>query len=272
MSNRLKWLCARGGGMDDPDVPIDAVKRSHQVIDALRERGTAGVTELADALGLPKSTAHNHLRTLERLGYVVEADGEYRLSAKFLVLGRESRNARDVYAHGRRKVRSLEEESGRYVQLVVEEHGLGTILLATRWRDEELPPSARHVYPTHLHLHANAPGKAILARIPDDRVDEIVDRHGLPARTDRTVTDADALRAELTEVRERGYAVDRGELIEGIVGVGAPIATDETVYGALGAYGPAPEMREELSDGDLPTRLRRTAEDIRADIAFDALE
>lgn len=255
----------------DPDVSIESVKRSYAVVDAIRERERAGVTELANALDLPKSTVHNHLRTLDTLGYLVRHDGQYRLSTRYLHLGRESRNGSDVFLYGREEVRVLAERSNRYCQLVVEESGQGTILLAIGWHYEDLPPSAQHVYPTYEHLHTNAPGKAILAHLSDDRVDEIVTQHGLPERTDRTITDEGTLDEARATVRERGYTVDRGEMIQGMVGIAAPIVTDEQVHGAVAAYGSETEMRPAI-EGNLPTLVRKTADGVRANLTFAALE
>lgn len=258
--------------MDDPDVPIKSVKRSYDVINEIRDREQAGVTELAGVLELPKSTLHNHLRTLEQLGYLVQQQGKYRISTKYLHLGREARNSREVFLHGREEVKRLQRQTNTYCQLVSEENGRGTILLATRWHYEDLPPTARHVYPTHRYLHTNAPGKAILAHLQEDRVANIVDRHGLLKQTERTVTTKDELHEILTSVRERGYAVDQGEMIEGMVGVGAPIATAETVYGAIGAYGPTSEIQPEIENEELPALIREKADAIRDDIVFDTLE
>lgn len=254
--------------MEGPEVPISSVKRSYQIVDEIREREEAGVTELAAALDLPKSTVHNHLRTLERLGYLVPENGAYRLGTRFLQLGRESRNSRELFLHGRETLEQLEEETDTYGQLVIEENGLGAILLATRWEDGGPTGQSRHVYPTHARLHTNAPGKAILAQLDDDRIDEIIERHGLPARTPRTVTDPDSLGEELTVVRGNGYAVDWGEMIEGMVGVGVPIATEERVYGAIGAYGSSNAVQPQIDSGELPERVAEKADAIRADIVF----
>lgn len=256
--------------MDDPAVPINSVKRSYAIVDEIRDREVAGVTEIAAALSLPKSTVHNHLRTLETLGYLVKREGQYRLTTQFLRLGRESRNSNTLFLHGRQAAKSLADQTNTYSQLVIEENGRGAILLATRWDYENLPPSARHVYPTHEHLHTNAPGKAILAQFSEERVHEIVAHHGLPARTDRTHTTEDALGADLATIRETGYAVDTGEMIQGIVGAAAPVATDEQVYGAIAAYGPASDLRSAL-DGDLATIVCEKAASIREDIVFATL-
>lgn len=253
--------------MNDSEVPINSVKRSYEIVDTISKRERAGVTELSTALALPKSTIHNHLQTLEALGYLVKTDGKYRLSNQYLRLGRESRNSNDLFLHGRNAVKELADQANTYNQLVIEENGRGTILLATGWQYESLPPSAQHIYPTHEYLHTNAPGKAILASLPEKRVAEIIETHGLVDRTERTITDEEELVDELSTIRERGYATDRGEMIDGIVGVAASIATENAVCGAIGAYGPVSEMRSVMED-DVPKLVREKAKDVREDLVF----
>lgn len=252
---------------EDPDVPINSVKRSYAIVGEIRNRDWAGATELAEALALPKSTVHNHLRTLAALGFLVEEDGAYRLGARYLHLGEESRSGREVFQHGREAVEKLAEQSGRYCQLVVEEHGRVVVLQSTQWVPDHGPRPSQQSYPMRVHLHTNAPGKAILASLSEDRIAEIVETLGLPARTGRTVTDEDELRSELDTIRDRGYAVDRGELIRGMVGVAAPITIEGTVYGAVAAYGPGTEMESAIEEG-LSTQVVETANDVRADIVF----
>lgn len=252
---------------EDPAVPINSVKRSYAIVDELRERGRAGATELADALTLPKSTVHNHLRTLATLGYLVEEEGSYRLGTQYLHVGQESRNTRTVFQHGRDTVESLAEQSGRYCQLVIEENGDAAVIQSTKWAPNEGTRTTQQAYPIRARLHTNAPGKAILAHLPSERITEIVDQQGLTARTERTITDTDNLQSEMATIRDRGYAIDRGELINGMVGIAAPIVTEQTVYGAVAAYGAGNEMREALDEG-LPGLVTESADDIRADIVF----
>lgn len=258
--------------MEDPSVSINSVKRSYEIVDAIRERGRAGVTELAEALDRPKSTVHNHVQTLERLGYVVNTDGQYRLSTKYFHIGWESRSNHEVFVHGFEPAKRLERESNRYVQLVVEENGIGSILFATHWTHDDYAPTTGRLSPTRAYLHSNAPGKAILAALPPERLSSIIDRHGLPKRTERTIVDESTLQSELATVRERGFAVDQGEMIDGSAGVGAAITTDERVFGAIAAYGPASEIRAEIESETLVSRVREYADAIQADIVFDSTE
>jgi DNA-binding IclR family transcriptional regulator len=256
---------------EDPSVSINAIKRSYTIVDEICDRDRAGATEIADALGLPKSTVHNHLRTLATLGYLVEEDGTYRLGARYLHLGQKSRNSRTVFQHGRGAVEALAAQSGRYCQLAVEENGETVVIQSTQWVPDEGARPAQQTYPMRAHLHTNAPGKALLAHLPSERITAVIDRTGLDSWTELTVTDEDDLRSELETIREQGYAVDQGELVSGMLGVAAPIATERTVHGAVAAYGAGHEMREALDEG-LPDLVKETADDIRADIVFDSLE
>lgn len=245
--------------------PVAALKVSSDVVEVLLERGEAGVTEVADALDLPKSTVHGHLKTLSELGYVVNESGRYRLSTKFLRVGKAVRDDHELFVNGREVATALFERlDGQYVQLVTEENGRCAVLLATG------PARSSQTYPTDVHLHSNAPGKAILAEWDDEAVRSLLDERGLPARTPATTTDRDALLAELEAVRELGYAVDEGELIAGMSGVAVGVVTDGTVHGAVAVYGPTETFPDGLADSELLAAVRRSAEEIEANLIFTA--
>lgn len=249
--------------------PVKAVKVSHDVVEVLADRGETGATEVATALDLPKSTAHDHLRTLERTGYVVNENGTYRLSLQFLHMGEIARNDHDLFVRGRDEALGLSETVGekRSVQLVTEENGRCAVLLATRWQREDLPPQATGTYPTHVHLHTNAPGKAILATMDGDAAAHLLEEHGLPRRTPETVTDEDELFAELAAIREDGYATDEGELLTGMTGIAAPVVTDE-VHGAIAVYSASEAFETGPHDSRFVDIVRESADEIRANLIF----
>lgn len=243
--------------------PVSALEVSNDVIEVLLDRGDAGVTEVADALDLPKSTVHGHLKTLAGLGYVVNEDGRYRPSTKFLHIGKAVRDDHELFVNGRDAALTLFDRlDGQYVQLVTEENGRCAVLFATR--------SARtpQTYPTHVPLHSNAPGKAILAEWNDGAVRSLIDDHGLPARTPATITNPEALLEELERIRADGYAGDEGELIAGMSGVAVTVVTDGAVHGAIAVYGPTETFPDRLVGSELLADVRQTAEGIEADLIF----
>ena len=233
--------------------PIRSVERTFEIIEALQRLDGAGVTELSEHLGIPQSTVHNYLSTLEQEEYAVNDDGEYRVGIRFLELGAYARNRRKLYDIAKPEVERLAAETGELANLLVEEHGRGTYL--QRARGEQAVQVEAHVG-TRVSLHSTALGKAILAHLPASRVDEILELHGLTARTDNTVSSREELSTQLTEVRERGYAFDDEERISGLRCVAAPVlSNDDRVLGAVSVSGPSHRIRGERFRETLPNVL-----------------
>lgn len=249
--------------------PVSSIKRAADIVEILRKRKAAGVTTVADILEIPKSTTHDHLRTLERVGYVTNDDGTYRLSTRFLHVGESARNCHELFVNGRDEALALAEGVGdaKYVQLVTEEHGKCASLFAPRVHDIQSPPGAPS-YPRRPHLHTNAPGKAILAHEDSEMVEQVLDEHGLPRWTSNTITDKDALWGELERIQDVGYAVDDGEVVAGMHGVATPIVTSDTVHGAIAVYGTSDNIGQSRRDSKIVDLVEDAAAEIQANIIF----
>lgn len=235
--------------------PVKTTEKSFDVIEYLKRSGCSGVTEIADELGMNKSVVHNHLTTLRKRGYVRStADGKYELSLKFLDLGGTIRSDMELFDISKETVKDVANETGETAILGTFEDGLCVHLYRVNGSDAVDPV----VIDTHVglreHMHNSALGKAMLAALDDDRVDDILDRRGLPATTDRTITDRDTLFEELETAREEGIAWDDEERITGLRAVAAPITTpDGTALGAVCVAGPRSRFsgatfREELPE------------------------
>lgn len=253
--------------MDDTGTPaVKSVETTFRIVEALKERGGAGVTELASALSIPKSTVHNHLQTLERNEYVVNDDGTYRVAARFLELGAHARDRRPIYEVARPEVDRIAEETGELAGLVVEEHGRGVFLHRAKG------DRAVHVDTyagKRIFLHGAALGKAILANLPEDRVDTIIDRHGLPALTENTITDRDELADELADIRETGIAFDDEERLDGLRTVSAAITgSNGDVLGAVSVAGPTSRLRDDRFREELPEVVRSAVNVIDLNITY----
>ena len=240
-----------------PKNPINAVRTTFDVLHALRRLGGAGVTEVAGETGLTKGTVHNHLSTLAHNGYVVkDADDRYQIGLRFMDLAYHARERIAVYDLVCEEVDRLAERSGEMALFTVEEHGKGICVY------RKLGPDSIRTYLHVGHrneLHHTAVGKAILAFLPDERVAEILAASGLPERTENTVTDPDALVAELETVRERGIAYNRGETIAGLAGVGAPIiGPGGTVVGAISIIGPTSRLEDEHGLDETAALVRKS--------------
>ena len=243
---------------------IRSVDRAFDVVETLNALDGGGVSELARETGLPKSTVHNHLTTLERAEYVVHRGGEYRVGLKFLQISETVRNQHRIYEVARSEVDQLADRTGEISALMVEEHGRGVFV--HRGRGAEAARIDTCVG-DRVPIHCTALGKSILAFLPSERRNAIIDRHGLPAITANTITDRDTLDAELAEIREERIASDDEERLNGLRSVAAPILDgDGSVIASISVAGPTHRMRGERFETKLPERVLGVANVIELNI------
>jgi DNA-binding IclR family transcriptional regulator len=248
--------------MERESKQVEAVKTSGRVIHALADRGPSGVTELADALEMPKSTVHVHLSTLVEQDLVLNEGGTYRLSLRFLEIGGKVRSY-TIFDQAKREVDAVADDLDELVNLMVEEDGMGVYIYSVRGNDAvDLDTTPGRHYP----LNTTALGKAIMAYMNEERVHEVVDRYGLPGRTERTITDRADLFDRLETIRERGYAYDDEENLRGVSCVAVPIVVERGVLGALSVSGPVSRMR---STDRICERLQDAANVIEVSVEYN---
>lgn len=235
--------------------PVQAVQRSLNIVDILRDVGGATVTEIADGIGVTKGTAHCHLATLEENGYVVKEEGEYKLGLRFIDLAHYAKDQIEIYDIATEEVDQLAEETGELVLFTVEEDGKGICLHTAEGTDAV----QTKVYVGYRNeLYHTAVGKAMLAFMPPEKRDRIIKGTKFEAKTASTITDETALRTELDQIREDGAAYNHGETIQGLVGAGAPIRDqDGTLYGAISIIGPERRLDNERLKDDIPEMIRQ---------------
>jgi len=236
--------------------PLRTVRRAFDILHLLRDRGTLGVSAVAEQLDVPKSTAHDYLRTLRELGYVVNDDGTYRLGFRLLELGGQAKHRQRLFQVARPELERTAEATGEMVSLNVEEDG-EFVVLHTAFGDNTLRLG---IYPgLRIPLHTHAAGKVMLAHFGDEVVEEIVDERGLHPRTEHSITDPDALAAELDAIREQGYAVDWNEQVVGMGVVAAPVLAGDDVVGSIGIVCPTDRLRDESYRTQLVDEVQESA-------------
>jgi len=233
---------------------IASVGTAFRILEAVRERDSAGVTELAEALEIPKSTVHHYLATLADDGYLVAEDGRYRLGLGLFTLGATARTGERIYHVAKPNVDRLAEATGEGARLVVVRDGRAITLYQAVGDEVDDPPTYAG---TIEALHCTAAGKAYLADLSDERLDEYLAATTLEPRTPNTVTDPDELRAVLSEIRDRGVAFDDEERDEGVRCVASAVSDRSgELLGAISVSGPVDRMPDERFRSEVPSRLR----------------
>jgi IclR family KDG regulon transcriptional repressor len=236
-----------------PRYRIQAIERAVSILNAFSmDDPELGVTELADRLGLHKSTVHRFMVNLDAAGLVERnaRTGRYRLGLHVFELGALVMQQMNLWDEALPFLEGLVHDTGETGHLAVLDGGEAIYIERVEARRALRVPSAiGRGYPAH----ATNLGKVLLADQPRERVEAIIAERGLAAYTPQTITDPVELDAELELIRRRGYAVDNEEYDEGLRCIGAAVRDHSGhVVAALGIGGPVtritPERIEEMGD------------------------
>jgi DNA-binding IclR family transcriptional regulator len=222
--------------------------------DLVRRSRGVGVQQVANVLGVHKSTASRLMRSLVAHGYAVpnprSARG-FRLGPAVQVHQRLTLRERRLRELAHPFLEELAEATGECAHAAV---AAGDCALVIDDVEADHPLRGVAGEGRHVPLHCTSAGKCLLAfglaEIPS----------GLPARTARTITDEDVLRAQLAEIERRGWALDDEENQGGVRCISAPIFDGRgQAIGCVGIDGPAAHLTARRLDA-LAGRVTGTAQ------------
>ncbi len=196
--------------------PVQSAERIFQVMEMLADNGEMGLMEISAALGLHKSTVHRLLMSLIYMGYAKqdEVTQKYMLSYKVVNMAGKILDRMDILQIAKPYMERLSDLSGEAVHLVQRdgnnilyiykiEAKVGTIRMVS------------HVGMIHP-MYCSGVGKAIMAALPENEVEQIWNDSVIEKKTDKTITDYAQLQEVLEEIRSNGYALDDEENEKGV--------------------------------------------------------
>jgi DNA-binding IclR family transcriptional regulator len=244
---------------------IQSVDRAVELLKAVAgNRTPQSVGELADSVGLNRSTAWRLLMTLEHHGLIDRDPLTQRYVTGYEILRlAASASAHELIAsRARATMDRLARDTGETVNLVV----LTPRGIVSIDQSDTRKIASVSVVGIHLPLHATASGKVRLAFAePAVRTDLMAGP--LEAFTGRTITAQRALIAELDEVRERGYAVERDEFEAGVSGVSAPVFDAKGHAAAFLSIWGLSSRLDEARLAELGPRVREAADEVSGQLA-----
>ncbi len=205
---------------------LHGVERALDTLELLAVAGPGGMTltELAERISVSKSSAFALLQTLIARGFVADTgtrlSRRYRLGMALAKLGDAAEIQSPLVSLALPVLQSLTDATGLTTRLMVPDgpyavvtarvDAPGTVRFASYLGEREFP-------------HCTSAGKALLAALPREQARALAMETGMPARTERTITDPDALLRDLELSAARGYTIDDEEDSEGVFCVGAAI-------------------------------------------------
>ena len=246
---------------------LQSVDRALTVLKILARADGAGVSEIAQEMGVHKSTISRLLRVLEAQGMAEQNSerGKYRIGLGVLQLANSIPARLNLTREARPVLEYLADKYGETVNLAVLrsnyvvniDEAMGPSTLATRDWIGRLTP-----------IHATSSGKVLLASLSPEERSRVLEETGMPAVTERTITSQRELEKQLAAVAEAGYATVHEEFELGLNGIAVPIRGHHgTVIGAVSVSGPAfrfvPEKRRGLAE-----ELKRAAREISEKMGY----
>lgn len=226
---------------------VQSVERAFSLLERMAELGDLSLTELSATIGLPSPTTHRLLKTLVSMGYVRQLPNRrYGLGIGLVRLA--DRVDTQFAPIAKPHLELLARTVGESANLAVLE---GTMVVYIAQAPSPHPMRMFTEVGRRVHPHSTGVGKAILAQLGADKVRRIVDRAGMPAATDRTITDPDKLTAELDRIRRQGYARDNGEHEEGVCCYAVPVP-GVPISMAISVSGPQFRMTKEVAKIAVP--------------------
>lgn len=228
---------------------VQSVDRALAVLEILARDGHAGVSEIAEEMGIHKSTVSRLLGSLVTREIVHQNSerGKYQLGFGILRLASSIPGRLSLVREARDVLESLAEEFKETVNLAVLRSNYAVNV------DQAMGPSTLATYDwvgSLTPLHATSSGKVLLAALTADERERILNETGLPARTQRTITNRDKLEKQLIDVAHAGYAVVLEEFEIGLNSMAVPVYNHlGTVIGAVSISGPAFRFDPEKTPG-----------------------
>jgi IclR family transcriptional regulator, pca regulon regulatory protein len=191
------------------------------------ERPVRGIADVADELGMRRSTTHRYMSTLVALGYLEQgAARKYRLGLRVTDLGMSALNSTALREHARPYLEELCRQSSYTVSLAVLD-GPEIVYIdrvrsarRTQGKDLDLTPGSR------LPAYCTAMGKLLLATLPEEEQRNLLSEIKPTRMGPNTITSKSQLRAELENIREESFAVNDQELAPELYAIAAPVRSE----------------------------------------------
>ncbi|OMH27654.1 IclR family transcriptional regulator [Tersicoccus phoenicis] len=233
---------------------VQSVERGFELLEAIADAdGEISLSGLAVASKLPLPTIHRLLRTMVALGYVRQLPSrEYGLGARLIQLGEKA--GRQLGSLAAPELSALVHNLGETANMAMLD---GDMIVYVAQKPS---PHAMRMFTEvgrRAHTHATGVGKAILAQLPDERVERIVASAGMPTPTRYTHGTVSSLLADLQQIRQRGYSVDDGEQELGVRCFAVTVPDAPTPL-AISVSGPTTRVGEDFATRAVPL-LRASA-------------
>ena len=239
------------GGQYEVKSTVNALR----IVHLLMERDGAGVTEIADKIGLSKSAVYNQLHTLRNEGFVKKNGTRYEIGFRFLEYGVYSRTKSDVFQAGKPIVDELADITGETVNLVVLDNRKAVYLYQQARGDQESPVNEGQ----HLDLWESTSGIAMLSCFPEAEYTKVLGE--VPSLLQEDIHEM------VRQIKEQDMIYEGSKMSEGYQSIATPIRrSNGNPIGAIEVIGKEGRIRGGKLEVEIPGLLIDTAQSVRNEL------
>ena len=230
-----------------------------------------GIVDIAERLGMSRSTTHRYVTTLLALGYLEQgARRKYRLGLSVTDLGMSALNATGLREQAHADLTELSHRAGYTTSLaVLDGSEIVYVDRVQSFRRGQRDPHPKLGFGSRLPAHCTALGKVLLAYLPEGERRDLLTRTDSESRGPNAITSKSVLREELAQVLDEGFAVEDQELARGRIAIAAPVLDEANeIAAAIDMTANAPGIAIEELAGALGPHLISTADRISARLGY----
>jgi len=222
---------------------INSIRRAVNILDLFEENiKYLGITEIARAMNLNKSTVYRIVNTLKKEEILIQdsKSHKYRLGYRVLEIANRMNKNFDHKDIAIEEMKRLRDKTGETVLLSVYTNVGGVCIEKIETKNAiKLTSKPGHTTP----LHSGATGKILLAYAQEEELEKVMNQK-MKSYTENSTTDSKLLREQIEEIKKQGYVISWGEVDKGAIGIGAPVLDEDgkLLYG-LSLVGPEQRIK-----------------------------
>ena len=235
-----------------------ALERGLKILSILAREGHSSLSAIAMRAGMPPSTAHRLLMTLQHHRYADqdESTQDWMIGIEAFRIGSGFLDRINIVEAARPTLQDLVSETGETANLAIADDG--DVIFVSQVEASN-PIRAFFRLGARSQMHASAVGKALLAQFSQKEVEALLQKKGLQEFTANTITKPDRLFAELERIGIQGWSLDDEERYAGMRCVAAPVfGAQGKAIAAISISGPSARFTDRQL-ADFSATVRRSA-------------
>lgn len=250
------------------DNHVKSILKAFQIIEELDRWGELSIADLSQALTMDKTTVHRLVNTIKEAGYIVQNPDtkKYSNGIRLFAIGNRIIQKVGVKQVARPYLETLAQETKETINLSMYS---GSSIVYVDIIESESAIRAGASVGAELPMYCTGMGKAIMAFLSEESVEEILRNTVFSKRTTKTVPNKEELMGQLKRARENGYAKDEEEFVDGLISFAAPIFDYRNI--AIAALSISmPKMRYNAKENKqyYVELVKKTAEALSGEIGY----